>query len=123
MVIGIPTRSIEQPAWKGLPKVYQKKKVQWSLNEAKQEGIPLRIPSLVVLVKYKASRPFKLKLEIDASIGPSLNPQRWSIFAKPLGPISLDEGMQLIPYGNEIHPDFTSLDLMNLTKTNFTDEI
>ena len=57
---------------KGLP---YPRKVHWTLNEANKEGIPLRIPYLVVLVTYKAGRPFKLKFTIDASIGSSLNPQ------------------------------------------------
>lgn len=105
---------------KGFP---HPKKVQWNLNEANEEGIPLRIPHLVVLVTYKAGNPFKLKFAIDASIGLSLNPQRWPIFAKSLEPVLLFDEMQLIPTGNEIDSDFTSLDLMRLTRTSFIDDI
>ena len=102
---------------KGIPHL---KKVLWSLNEAVQEGIPIRPPSLVALVTYKEGTPFKLKFEIEASIGPSVNPRRW--FAKPVKPIVLNEEMQLIPPGNEIDSDFTSLDLMTLTRTVLTDD-
>ena len=105
-----------QGSKKGLPRF---RKVHWSLNEANQEGIPWRIPYLVVLMTYAAGKPFKIKFAINASIGPSLNPQRWQIFAKSLEPVSLDEGMKLIPTGGEVDRDFTSLDLGSLTKTSF----
>ena len=104
-----------------------KRKVLWSLNEANQEGIPLRVPSFVVLLTHKAhqtGRPFnfKLKFSIEASIGLSLNPQRWSVFAPRLEPVRLENTMQLVPLGKEIDSDFSSLELQRLTKTNFTDE-
>ena len=107
------------------------RKVSWSLNEAKSEGIPLRVPSLVVLVTHEAhetGRPFKfnLRLSIDVSIGLSVNPQRspiWSMLSKPLQPILLNDTRQLIPYGSNIDPDFTSLELQHLTKTNFTNDL
>ena len=105
-----------QGSEKGFP---QPKKVHWSLNEANEEGIPWRIPYLVVLVTYKAGRPFKVKFAINASIGPSLNPQRWQIFAKSLEPVPLHDGMQLIPSGGKVDDDFTPLDLGRLTKTSF----
>ena len=102
--------------------------VLWNLSEAKEEGIPLRIPSLVVLVTPKAQdtgKPFRLKLKfsMNASIGLSLNPQRSSIFAKPVEPVLLDDTMQLIPDGDEIDPDFTTLDVQCLTRTNFSDDV
>ena len=105
--------------------------VLWNLNEAKEEGIPLRIPSLVILVT-KAVREngnsndafrFKVKFSINASIGLSLNPQRSSIFAKPVEPVVLDDRMQLIPAGEEVEPDFTSLDIQRLTRTSFSDDV
>lgn len=101
--------------------------VLWNLNEAKEEGIPLRIPSLVVLLTkvHDTGKPFRLKLKfsINASIGLSLNPQRSSIFAKPVEPVLLDDSMQLIPDGNEVDPDFTSLEVQCLTRTNFSDDV
>ena len=101
--------------------------VLWTLNEAKEEGIPLRIPSLVVLVTKanETSKPFrfKVKFSINASIGLSLNPQRSSIFAKPVEPVLLDDTMQLIPTGDEVDPDFTSLEVQRLTRTNFSDDV
>ena len=102
--------------------------VLWNLNEAKEEGIPLRIPSLVVLVTTKAhetGKPFRFKVRfsINASIGLSLNPQRSSIFAKPVEPVLLDDTMQLIPTGNEVDPDFTDLEVERLTRINFSDDV
>ena len=106
--------------------------VLWNLNEAKEEGIPLRIPSLVVLVTttMKAhheteDKPFrfKVKFSINASIGMSLNPQRSSLFAKPVEPVLLDETMELIPTGNEVDADFTELEVERLTRTNFRDDV
>ena len=102
--------------------------VLWNLNEAKEEGIPLRIPSLVVLVTTKAhdtGTPFRLKVKfsINASIGLSLNPQRSSIFARPVEPVLLDDTMQLIPDGSSVDPDFTSLEVQCLTRTNFSDDV
>lgn len=106
-------------------------RVLWSLNEAKEEGIPLRIPSLVVLVTKanETGKPFRfrVKFSINASIGLSLNPKRSSIFAnifaKPVEPVLLDDTMQLIPTGNEVDPDFTSMDVQRLTRTNFSDDV
>ena len=101
--------------------------VLWNLNEAKEEGIPLRIPSLVVLVTkaHDAGQPFRLKVKfsINASIGLSLNPQRSSMFAKPVEPVRLDDTMQLIPDGDSVDPDFTSLEVQCLTRTNFSDDV
>ena len=107
------------------------RKISWSLSEAHSEGIPLRVPSLVVLVTHEAHETgkhfkFKLKPSIDASIGLSMNPLRspiWSMLSNPLQPILLDDTRQLIPYGNDIDPDFTSLDLQRLTKTSFTSDL
>ena len=107
--------------------VKSEKGVLWNLEEAMEEGIPLRIPSLVVLVTnaHETGEPFrfKLKFSIKASIGLSLNPQRSSIFAKPVEPVLLDDSMQLIPTGNEVDPDFTSLEVQRLTRTNFSDDV
>ncbi len=105
--------------------VKSRRGVLWSLSEAKEEGIPLRIPSLVVLVtkahETGQSFRFKVKFSIDASIGLSLNPQR--SFAKPVEPVLLDDTMQLIPTGDEVDPDFTSLEVQRLTRTNFSDDV
>ncbi|KAL6717721.1 hypothetical protein ACLMJK_005636 [Lecanora helva] len=98
---------------KGIP---VKNQVQWNLNEASQEGIPPAPPSLVVLITYKKATSFNLRFTVNASIGRSLNPQRWAMFAKSLEPISLNEGMQLIPCDNEVDSDFTCLDLQSLTR-------
>ena len=75
------------------------------------------------MVIYKANGPFKLKFAIDVSTGLSLNPQRWYIFAKPLGPVSLEYGIEITSSGNENDLDLTSLDLMSLTRTTFTDDM
>ena len=99
---------------KGLPK---RKKVRWSLNEANEEGIPWRIPYLVILFRYKAGKPFKVKFAINASIAFSMNPQQ--IFAPSLKPIPLSDGMQLIPTWDDVDQYFTPLDLKRLTKTSF----
>ena len=102
-------------------------KMNWNLNEAKKEGIPLRVPSMVVLVTHKVDKPFKFKLkfDIDASIGFPLDPQHWTIvrkLRKKLEPVALTETSQLVPLENNIDSDFTSLDLESLTKTNFTND-
>lgn len=103
-------------------------KVQWNLSEAVEEGIPLRVPSLVVLVSHRPNKPFKfrLKFDIDASIGFSLNPQRWSVvkrLRKKLEPVLLEDTMQRVSLENAVDSDFTSLELQRLTRTNFTNDI
>ena len=100
-------------------------KVQWNLSEAFEEGIPLRVPSLVVLVTHRPDKPFRfrLKFDIDASIGFSLNPQRWRSLGKKVEPVLLEDTMQLVSLDNTVDSDFTSLELQRLTRTNFTNDI
>ena len=102
--------------------------VLWNLNEAKEEGIPLRIPSLIVLVMTKAhetlGKPFrfKVKFSINASIGLSLNLQLSFMLAKPVDFVLLDDSMQLIPIGDDVDLDFTDLEVERLTRTEFRDD-
>ena len=109
-----------QGSERGFP--YAKEAV-WTLEEANQEGIPWRIPSLVVLVKYTAGSHFKAKFTIDAKIGWSINPMRWPIFAEASKPVTFDGKTELAPEGDgEFDNDFTFLDLSKLTRLDFTDD-
>ena len=98
------------------------KEAVWTLEEANQEGLPWRIPSLVLLLKRTSATRFKAKFTIDAKIGWSINPMRWPIFAEAAKPVTFDGETQLIPEGEEeLDQDFTFLDLSRLTSLDFSD--
>ena len=94
----------------------------WTPEEAKEEGIPSRIPSLVFVVRYPPGKPFKAKFSTEAKIGFSLNPMCWSIFAAPVQPVTFNESLPLVPPDEEIDAEFSKLDLSIFTRLDFTQD-
>ena len=94
----------------------------WTIEEANQEGIPLRIPSMVVLLRHKGNAAFTAKFTIHAKVGFSMNPMRLPILTAPLKPVNFDGKRQLIKQGQQVDDDFSQLDLSSLTTLNFTSD-
>jgi hypothetical protein len=67
-----------------------------------------------MLVRYPAGQQFKANISLTADIGFSINPQRWSIFARPDDPVIFDEKE---PIGDLIDPNFDDLDILNFVRT------
>jgi hypothetical protein len=72
-----------------------------------QDGIG-QVPLLAMMVKYPAGHKFKAKVSLTADVGFSINPRRWSMFARPDDPVVFDEKE---PIGETIDCDFDGLDI------------
>ena len=72
------------------------KEAFWTLEEAKQEGLPWRIPPMVILAQHPPNTALSLRLSIDAKIGFSLNPLRWPMMKVAPKPVRLDGYTELL---------------------------
>jgi hypothetical protein len=105
---------------RGFPKA---KEALWTLEEAKQEGIPWRIPSMIVLLKCSPGATFSGKFNVQAKVNASMNPLSWRLLKGATNAVTFDGKTELIPYGEELNRDFTSVDILMLTKLDFADDI
>jgi hypothetical protein len=79
----------------------------YTINEANEEGIPSKMPWLVMMVKYTAGTQFRAKFRIEAPIAFSLNPSRRPIFADAPKFVTFNGMTELIKLGEKKDPDFT----------------
>jgi hypothetical protein len=98
------------------------KEVVWTLNEAMEEGIPWRIPSLVILLKSPVGKPFSAKFKVQTKVAYSINFLRLPIREGPPLPVQFDGTSELVPPGRELNRDFTVLNFAELTKLNFVED-
>lgn len=96
----------------------------WTLEEANSEGIPWRIPPMVLLLKYHAGVPFRARFEIDAKVGFSVNPLRWGrIFANPAREVRFDGRTELVLEGERevgMGREWGGLELGGLSSVDFS---
>jgi|ERR1700761_1742744 len=110
-----------QGSKRGFPKA---KEAVWTIQEAKQEGIPWRIPSMIVILKCSPGAKFVARFNVQAKLNASMNPLNWQLLkgsAKP-APVSFDGEAELIPPAEDLDRDFNLLDLSKLTKLNFAED-
>ena len=99
------------------------KEAFWTLEEAKQEGLPWRIPPMVILAELPQGTALSVRISIDAKIGFSLNPMRWPMMRVAPKPMRLDGHTELLlPEEQAVDRDFSRLDLNSLTKLDFSDD-
>ena len=92
-------------------------------EEAKQEGLPWRIPPMVILVQHPGNTALSVRLTIDAKISFSLNPMRWPMMRVAPKPVKLDGHTELVlPEEQTVDRDFSRLDLNSLSKLDFSDD-
>ena len=108
-----------QGSKRGFPKA---KEAVWTLEEAKQEGIPWRIPSIIVIIKYSPGAGFFANFNVQAKVNASLNPRSWAVSKASATPVLFDGKAELIPPSEELDSDFTLLDISKLTKLNFAED-
>jgi len=66
----------------------------WTLNDAMKEGIPWRIPSLVIMLKSPVGKPFSAKFKVQTTVAYLINFLRLPIRERPplpLPPVSDDD--------------------------------
>ena len=110
-----------QGSKRGFPKA---KEAVWTLEEAKQEGVPWRIPSMIVVLKCSPGAKFVATFNVQTKVNASMNPLSWTLLkgsAKP-APVPFDGKAELIPPTEELDKDFTLLDISKLTKLNFAED-
>lgn len=98
------------------------KEVVWTLEEAVQEGIPWRIPPLVIMLKSPAGEKFSARFKVQTRVNFSINPLRSPLLAGPAKRVEFDGQSELFATGKELPRDFTFLDLSQLTKLNFAED-
>ena len=108
-----------QGSKRGFPKA---KEAVWTLEEAKQEGIPWKIPSMIVIMKCSPEAAFVANFNVQAKVNASMDPRSWVISKASAKPVVFDGKAELTPPGEELDSDFTSLDISKLTKLNFADD-
>ena len=92
----------------------------WILEEAKQEGLPQRIPPMVISARHPQNAALSVRLCIDAKTGFSLNPGRWPMMKVTPKPVRLDEYTELLlPEEPAVDRGFSKLDLTSLSKLDF----
>lgn len=81
------------------------KEVVWKLNEATEEGIPWRIPSLVIMLKSSVSKQFSAKFKVQTKVAYSINFLRLPLLEGPPIPVHFDRTSELVAPGKELIRD------------------